>query len=286
MPELPEVEMARENLERWLVDRTIDRARVQDRRVLRGQSVHRMEGLLRGARLLGILRRGKYLRWNLGSRGEVLSHLGMTGKFVFCTRAKPDPDATCVVLRLNDGNRVVFSDPRRFGRFQIVEAKTRQTFERIGLDALDRRLTARRLAELLGSSRLSVKTFLMDQSRIGGLGNIYAAEALYWAGIHPLRPAKRLGLEEIRTLRRSIRHTLQATLRRERSREIAYLHEKNAENRFLVYGRAGEACFRCGASVRKIVQLGRSTYYCAHCQPRRPRAGHRAPSLRAGVRQP
>ena len=271
MPELPEVEITRENLERWLGNRTIERARVRDRRILRGQSVRRVERVLAGARLQEIRRHGKYLMWNLGSRGEVLAHLGMTGKFVFRTRAEPDPPATCVVLELGRGRRVAFSDPRRFGRFQVAEETADKTLERIGIDALDRRLTERRLGELLRTARLPIKSFLMDQHRIAGLGNIQTAEALFHAGIHPSRPAKQLRPEEIGKLHRSIRQTLQTTLRRERSNEIKYLHERDADNRFLVYGRAGEPCSRCGASVRRTVHTGRSTYYCARCQPRRPR---------------
>ncbi len=278
MPELPEVEIARENLERWLGNRTIERARVQDRRVLRGQSIKRVEDVFYRARLHGIRRRGKYLMWNLGPRGEVLAHLGMTGKFVFRTGADPDPPATCVVLELGRGRRVAFSDPRRFGRFQVVEETAKKTLERIGIDALDRRLTARHLGELLRAARLPIKSFLMDQHRIAGLGNIQTAEVLFHAGIHPSRPAKQLRPEEIGKLHRSIRQTLQATLRRERSNEIKYLHERNADNRFLVYGRAGEPCSRCGASVRRMVHTGRSTYYCARCQPRRVASGTTARS--------
>ncbi len=271
MPELPEVEIARENLERWLGNRTIERARVQDRRVLRGQSIKRVEDIFSGARLHWIRRRGKYLIWNLGTRGEVLAHLGMSGKFCFRAPGEPDPPATCVVLELGRGSRVAFSDPRRFGRFQVAEEAAEKTLERIGIDALDRRLTARRLGELLHTARLPIKSFLMDQHRVAGLGNIQTAEALFHAGIHPSRPAKQLRPEEVGKLLRSIRHTLKAALRRERSNEIRYLHERDAENRFLVYGRAREPCFRCGASVRRMVHTGRSTYYCARCQPRRPR---------------
>jgi formamidopyrimidine-DNA glycosylase len=269
MPELPEVEIARENLERWLGNRVIERARVRDRRILRGQSVRRVERVLGGARLQEIRRRGKYLVWNLGSRGEVVAHLGMTGKFVLRAQEEPDPPATCILLRLGDGRRVAFSDPRRFGRFQLVDRTTLKTLERIGIDALDPLLTARRLGEGLRGSRLPIKSFLMDQHRIAGLGNIHAVEALFQGGIHPVRPAKQLRPREVARLHRAIRHSLMAELRRERADEIRYLHERDGENHFLVYGRAGEPCVRCGARVRRIVQVGRSTYYCARCQPRR-----------------
>jgi formamidopyrimidine-DNA glycosylase len=276
MPELPEVEIARENLERWLGNRVIESARVTDRRILRGQSVRRVEQVLCGARLREIRRRGKYLMWDLGGRGEVLAHLGMTGKFVLRTRAEPDPPATCILLKLGEGQRVAFSDQRRFGRFQVADSTTVKALERIGIDALDPFLTSRRLWERLRGSRLPIKSFLMDQHRIAGLGNIHAAEALFQGGIHPSRPAGELRPEEVARLHRALRHSLRVALRRERADEIRYLHESDAENHFLVYGRSGEPCVHCRAPVRKIVQAGRSTYYCARCQPRRPRVTSRS----------
>jgi formamidopyrimidine-DNA glycosylase len=275
MPELPEVEITRENLERWLGNRIIENARVRDRRILRGQSVRRVEQVLGGARLREIRRRGKYLMWDLGRRGEILTHLGMTGKFVFRTRSEPDPPATCILLELGEGRRVAFSDSRRFGRFQVADGTTVKTLKRIGIDALDPLLTARRLGEGLHGSRLPIKSFLMDQHRIAGLGNIHAAEALFQAGIHPSRSAGELRAEEVARLHRALRQSLRAALRRERADEIRYLHESDAENRFLVYGRYREPCVRCRAPVRKVVQAGRSTYYCARCQPRRPRVTSR-----------
>jgi len=269
MPELPEVEIARENLERWLGNRTIESARVRDRRILRGQSARRVQRMLGGARLQEIRRLGKYLMWNLGDRGGVLAHLGMTGKFVLRTATEPDPPATCIVLELGGGRRVAFCDTRRLGRFQLADPATEKTLAKIGIDALDPRLTPGRLGDLLGRSRLPIKSFLMDQHRVAGLGNIQAAEALFQAGVHPARPAHRLRSEEVAKLLRAIRRTLRSALRRERSDEIAYLHERDGENHFLIYGRAGEPCVRCGAKVRRIVQAGRSTYYCPRCQPRR-----------------
>ena len=273
MPELPEVEITRENLERWLGNRVIARARVEDRRVLRGQSARRVERVFSGARLRAIHRRGKYLVWDLGERGSAVSHLGMSGKFVLRAGREPDPPATCVVLEVSSRRRVAYSDHRRFGRFQLEDRKARETLGRLGIDALDRRLTTHRFSKLLDSARLPIKTFLMDQHRIAGLGNIHAAEALFQAGIHPSRMARQLSEEERGRLRGSIHRTLRQAVRRERSNEMSYLHESDSENRFLVYDHAGEPCSRCGASVKRIVQAGRSTYYCARCQPRRPAGG-------------
>ncbi len=269
MPELPEVEITKENLERWLRNRLIVRARVKDRRVLRGQSARRVERVFSGARLQGIHRRGKYLIWDLGERGGAVAHLGMSGKFVLRARREPDPPALCFVLEVGSGHRVVFSDYRRFGRFQLEDGQARETLARLGIDALDRRLTPGRFSELLDTARLPIKTFLMDQHRIAGLGNIQAAEALFHAGVHPLRMARQLSKEERARLHRSIRTTLKQAVRRERSNEMKYLHEADSENHFLIYGHQGEPCPRCGASVKRIVQAGRSTYYCARCQPRR-----------------
>ena len=193
----------------------------------------------------------------------------MSGKFVLRAGREPDPPATCVVLEVGSRRRVAYSDYRRFGRFQLEDRKALEILARLGIDALDRGLTARRFSELLDSARLPIKTFLMDQHRIAGLGNIQAAEALFHAGIHPARMARHLSEEERARLRGSIRQTLRHAVRRERSNEMKYLHEADSENHFLIYGHAGEPCSRCGALVKRIVQAGRSTYYCARCQPRR-----------------
>lgn len=274
MPELPEVEIARENLERWLGRRRVLGARILDRRALRGQSPRRVEAALTGATVRGLSRRGKYIIWNLGNRGRMLAHLGMTGKFVIRGRDDPSPPGVRVALQLAGGSRLLFIDIRRLGSFQLIDEKAEAKLSRLGPEPLAPTFTARRLEELIAGARRPIKSFLMDQHRLAGLGNIYTAEALFRAGIHPARSAAALGHKEVIRLHRSIRRTLTETLRRERSDEIPYLQERGAQNEFLVYGHKGEPCPRCRTPIERILQAGRSTYFCPRCQPLAK--GHRA----------
>lgn len=267
MPELPEVEIARENLERWLAGRRVLEARVCDDRVLMGQSPQRMKRALTGATLRAISRRGKVLLWDLGRKGKIVAHLGMTGKFVLLSEKAEDRPHSRVVLRLARGRRLAFVDPRRLGSFRLLNQKIQARLDRLGVEPLEAAFTKTLLEKLLHGAHLPIKVFLMDQHRVAGLGNIHAAEALFRAGVHPDRPADRLGSKEIGALHRAIRDTLTATLERERSDEILYLQEAHASNDFLVYGRRGEPCPRCGNPIDRMSQSGRSTYYCPRCQP-------------------
>ena len=276
MPELPEVEATRENLERWLAGRAIRAVRVLDRRILGGQGIEEVDRTARGARVRGVARRGKFLRIDLGRRGRLVLHLGMTGSVVARRKGEEDPPGTRVVIELAGGRRVVFADRRLLGRFQVLRGKVEERVARLGVEPLSREFTPEALAGLLARSRRPVKLLLMDQDRVAGLGNIMASESLFEARIHPARPADRLARDEVRRLHRAIRKTLRRTLRRARAPEVKLL-EDGAENRFLVYDREGEPCPRCGGRIRRIVQGARSTYFCPRCQ----RAGGKSRPKRA-----
>jgi len=268
MPELPEVEVNRENLERWLSGKKIRRAVVRDRKVAGGKPVRKLVAALAGARVVSVSRRAKHLVLDLGSRGKVLAHLGMTGKFLLRRKTDVDPPGTRVVLELAVGERVVFQDVRRFGHFKLLDRQGEALLETLGVEPLSKEFSPRLLEALLRETRLPVKLFLMDQRRVAGLGNIYAAEALFLAGIHPSRPAQRLSREQARRLHAAIRRTLKESLAEARAPEITYVEEPEAENPFRVYGREGEPCPRCRQPIRRLPQGGRSTFFCASCQRR------------------
>jgi formamidopyrimidine-DNA glycosylase len=267
MPELPEVEITRENLEAWLAGRRILEVRVIDGRVLTGQSARRMSKVLTGATVRTVSRRGKFLLWDLGRRGGIVTHLGMSGKYVLLNPKSEDRPYSRIVFRLARGRRLAFVDPRRLGSVRLLDEMIQSRLRRLGIEPLGAEFTADGLADLLNRANSPVKTFLMDQQRLAGLGNIYAAEALFRARIHPGRPANRLLPREIRALHRAIRDTLTTALEKERSDEIHYLQEAHAPNDFLVYGRRGKPCTRCREPVDRLTQSGRSTYYCPRCQP-------------------
>jgi formamidopyrimidine-DNA glycosylase len=278
MPELPEVEIARENLESWLTGRTVSRARVHDARVLRGQSPATLTRALRGARVGPVRRRAKYLLADLpGRRRVMLVHLGMSGKMLLAPDGGELPRWSRVVLHVAGGDRVAFRDSRVFGRFQVYPtAAIARLPELTGLgpEPLSPGFRSRHLARALRGSRTPIKVLLLDQRRVAGLGNIQSAESLFRAGLHPGRPADSLDEAEIHRLWKSIRASLRDSLREQRGPVIEYVEEPGAGNPFLVYGREGEPCPRCGGSIARIVQSARSTYFCPRCQPV-PRRGKR-----------
>ncbi len=266
MPELPEVEIAREELERWLVGRRIVSARAPDARLQSGQSRKRVEAALVRARVRAVARRGKFLIIELSrGRGALVAHLGMTGRFVRLDRRDPEPRFVRAELGLRGGERVVLTDARRLGQFRLLDRRDEARLEALGLEPLSAELTPARLHQLTERSSRPVKLLLMDQKRIAGIGNIQAAEALFLAGIHPERAASSLSRDEARRLVRSMRRSLRTELGRYR-RSNAYLYE-GAENHFLVYGRRDKPCPRCQTPIERLVQQGRSSYYCPSCQP-------------------
>ncbi len=269
MPELPEVEIWRENLDRWLRGRRIQKASVPDA-LLRGkQSRRKVEVGLEGARVRGVERRGKFLVFDLGrARSALLVHLGMTGTFERLTRKAALPKFTRATLELSRGERITFIDVRRLGAFRLVTEQEQKRLDALGVEPLAREFTPARFYELVQKSVRPIKIFLMDQKRIAGIGNIHAAEALFLAGIHPERSASGLTPEESAFLARSIRRQLRAEIARSRSEKLKYL-QQGESNRFRVYGHAGEPCPRCGAAIAKLLQEGRSSYYCPECQPKR-----------------
>jgi len=272
MPELPEVEVARENLERWLVGRRIARAQVTDARMRGGQSRRRVEGALEGASVRAVSRRGKFLLFDLGSKREaVVAHLGMTGKFLLQSRSDALPRFARVSIELDRGDRVVYCDVRRLGQFRLLDAVEERRIAALGVEPLGPDFTPRTLLELTGQSAKPIKIFLMDQRRIAGVGNIQAAESLFLARLHPEREARSLDEKEIARLVRSIRRTLASEIARSRSENPGYLHE-GSENDFRVYGRSGEPCPRCRSAIARFVQGGRSSYYCPRCQPKRAKS--------------
>ena len=265
MPELPEVEITREHLERWLVGRRIRASNVPDVLLRGGQPQRLVEDTLRGATVHGIGRRGKYLLFNLGRRrARLLAHLGMTGRFELIASKEPLPRFVRVEIVLNRGDRLVFADARRFGQFRVVTEREQRRLDSLGIEPLGTGLTASRLLELTSASRRAVKILLMDQHRIAGIGNIQAAESLFRARIHPARPALELSRGETARLARSIRKSLATEIEQSRG-ELRYLQDGGG-NHFLVYGRAGEPCPRCRGTIERFMQVGRSSYYCPSCQ--------------------
>jgi formamidopyrimidine-DNA glycosylase len=274
MPELPEVETVRRTLEPLLVGRTLERVTILDPRLTRPFDPGRVAGELEGERVEALQRRGKYLVVRFQSGRVLLIHLRMTGQLLHGNGEPPlDVDAhRRAVVRLDDGSDVVYRDVRRFGTWLLVEPDAVGPYleERVGREPLSRSFTPLRLSESLAGRRAPVKAALLDQRRLAGVGNIYADEALWRAGIHPLRPAGELGDDEIRALHEGIRAALRAGIARQGATLSTYRAPDGSRGRmqdeFKVYGREGEPCERCGTPIEKIRAGGRGTWYCSACQ--------------------
>lgn len=275
MPELPEVETIRRQLAPWVQGRTIERVRILDPRFTRPDPPRRVERQLRGARIEGLSRSGKYLAFALSGDRHLLVHLRMTGSLL--VDPDPEPLYTRARFELDSGDRLVYVDPRRFGTGHLVHGvAVRDSYlgQRLGVEPFTPQFTAEHLFRITRGRRASIKAFMLDQRRIAGVGNIYADEALFRAGIHPLRPAGRLTRAQLERLRDGVERSLQAGIDAKGASIDDFRHIDGArgsfQDRFLIHRRAGEPCPRCGATVRKIVVAGRGTYVCERCQ-RRPR---------------
>lgn len=270
MPELPEVEVARRWLSRWSAGRAVVDVRVEDPACVRPRLDTRPSAALPdGAAALrslvgearGVVRRGKRLGWASGC-GAVLVHLGMTGHWVRRTSDEVPRFGRCGLV-LDDGATLWFTDARRFGCLVPV-ASFDALGEGLGPDALDEPCDGEALARRVGG-RGPIKPRLLDQGRLAGLGNIHAAEALWRAGLAPDRSADALDGAAWARLADAIVAQLRFGLEVTDAEEVVYLSDGGA-NPFTVYGREGAACPRCGGSVQRRIQAGRSTFWCPGCQ--------------------
>ncbi len=296
MPELPEVETIRRQLAPHLEGRTIDSSEILDPRWTRPGPPEPVQAELDGALVERIGRRGKYLVWGLSGERYLLMHLRMTGTLLLDPAV--DPPHTRVRLELDDGHRLVYVDPRRFGTGHLVHgAVARDAYldARIGVEPLTAQFTPAHLRSLARGRIAPVKAFVLDQRRIAGVGNIYADEALFRAGVHPLRPAGRLSGADWARVHEGIEAALREGIEAKGASIDDFRHVDGArgsfQDRFLVHLRAGQPCPRCGSPIRKIVVGGRGTYVCERCQPRprqgapaRATPGRAAPPGRAAAR--
>jgi formamidopyrimidine-DNA glycosylase len=287
MPELPEVETIRRQLAPLVEGRRLERVEILDARWSRPLAPRELADALRGRRVETLGRRGKYLVWSLEDDVHLVQHLRMTGA-VLC-EPRPEPTHVRVRLDLSPKRRLVIVDPRRFGTGELLlgqEALERFFAARLGLEPLEEGFTAEHLRGLARGRTAPIKAFLLDQRRIAGVGNIYADEALFRAGIHPLRPAGRLSSEQYMRLRESTIAALQAGIDARGATIDDFRHVDGVrgsfQSQFLVHRREGEPCGRCGATIVKMVVAGRGTYVCETCQqrPRRSRARQNARSRR------
>jgi formamidopyrimidine-DNA glycosylase len=274
MPELPEVEHVVRALAKALTGRRFIKAELRLQRIAPGISRREFNRKLQGSLIETVTRRGKFILIKLDSGRILIVHLRMTGKFVRLTLDQKLPPYSHVVFYLDDDHRLVYCDMRQFGRMQIVSSTSLGTTPGIAAlapEPLQDQFSPDYLRQTLARSRRSVKTLLLDQTRVLGLGNIYATEALFTARISPFAIAATLSKARSLRLYRAIRDTLQEAIESGSTLRIdlddgdgGYFG--SLERFWHVYERAGEPCVRCGAGIRRAVQAGRSTYFCPRCQ--------------------
>lgn len=278
MPELPEVEVTRRGLLQSLPGRKVKKIVCGSKRLRTDLpcsllSLHVLDG-----RFAAIDRRAKYLLFRLDSGSVLLIHLGMTGKLSLISTLEPSACHDHLRLQLDNGMDLRFNDSRRFGSIMVWPATEARQLEkafsdRIGVEPFSPGLNTRHLRQRSRSKKQAVKNFLMDSRMIAGIGNIYANEILFAAAIHPLTPVHTIGPDEWKRIIRSTRRILTRAIRAGGSTISDFLgtggNPGYFQLHFMVYGRAGKQCRRCGSHIGKCVVGGRATYFCPSCQPAR-----------------
>ena len=273
MPELPEVETVRRRIAPVLEGATIERAEIVDPRLTRPFDPSLVAAELVGETIAEVDRRGKYLLVRLASGRTLTIHLRMTGSLSHGPAGSlPDDLHRRATLGLDTGTEVAYRDVRRFGTWEVLEPDDIRPYlrSRLGPEPLGSSFTGAKLARLAAGRRAPVKSFLLDQRRIAGIGNIYADEALWRARIHPQTTAGELDIEQLARLHRAVRAALRRGVELQGSTLRNYVTpdgtQGGMQHEFHVYGRLGEPCDRCGHPIKRIVLGGRGTWFCSQCQ--------------------
>ncbi len=300
---MPEVETVCRQLEPEIEGRRIVQLEVIDARWCKPMAPAELEATVAGARIEGLGRRGKYLLLGLDGERTLVMHLRMTGNLVLVEgERKLDPSEGRRLYKnerslserhlrarfdLDDGRQLWFIDPRRFGEaFLIDDADLDERFVRLGVEPFSAEFTPEALGAMALGRTAPLKSFLLDQRHVAGVGNIYADEALFRARLHPLSPAGSMKPEHTEALRDSVVSALEAGIDRGGASIDDYRDgrgEKGTmQDEFLVHTREGQPCLQCGEPIARIVVSGRSTYYCPSCQVRlRRRPRGRRPARRS-----
>ncbi len=271
MPELPEVEVIRRGLVPVLVGRRFLAVKVGDQRLRQQSSPQALRRWIPGRRLLGLRRRGKYLLFDLEGGVTLLIHLGMTGRLLAGAPPSPPLPHVHLVFQLEGGLELLYQDTRRFGQVLVFPPGVDPPpLDQVGAEPFSRKVTPAWLAEQARGRSRPIKNFLLDARIVAGIGNIYACEILFAAGLHPATPVGRLTLADWGRVLTETRRILKHAIRKGGTTVSNYLNSKGEAGLFqlelLAYGRAGEPC-RCGARIHRLVQAGRSTFFCPACQP-------------------
>ncbi len=273
MPELPEVEVLRRSLEPHLVGDRIVRVEVRNPALREPVETARLRRYTTGRDVLALRRRSKYLLIDLSGGRTVVVHLGMTGRLTLAGPEEPLEPHEHLAFFLQSGRRLRFRDPRRFGlvlALKTAEIEADPHFAHLGVEPLEGGFSGETLARAAAGKRGPVKAFLMDARVVVGVGNIYASETLYRAGVHPTRSVARISAARWDRIAASTVAVLSQAILQGGTTLNDFADGEGRSGYFQVslaaYDREGEPCPACGTPVRRIVQAGRGTYYCPRCQ--------------------
>ena len=273
MPELPEVETIVADLRPHLIGRTVVRAELRFPSIVRHPEPEMFVDSITGLRIEAVGRRGKFILIALDGARLLVVHLGMSGQLRLVDSAAEITNHTHVMLDLDDGRQLRYRDPRRFGRLLLgteEELLTSGTLPKLGPEPIDPSFDAEELYNRFRRRRASLKSLLLDQAMVAGVGNIYADESLHRAKLRPDRAAGSLSRKSVRRLHESMRDSLELAIKNRGSSVDTYRdawgETGNQQEKLLVYGRAGEPCFTCGRPLSIVRIAGRSTVFCRRCQ--------------------
>lgn len=274
MPELPEVETVRRSLLPVILDKPIASVDVYYERILQHITSQEFTEQITGRRILDLARRGKYLIFHLENHLDLVAHLRMTGRLIYYSDADiAMAKHTSVIFDFASGGNLRFEDVRKFGTLDLVtsgEYEQIKGLHSLGVEPLSEAFTVDHLQNLIQDRRTKIKGLLLDQTKIAGLGNIYADESLFMARIHPERPANSLSSSEVQSLHQAIKDVLQDAILGQgttlRDYRTGYGREGSFQNKLQIYGKKGEKCPRCGVDLEYKKVAGRTSHFCPACQ--------------------
>lgn len=277
MPELPEVELVARALDRHVGGRRIASAKLLRERLAPETPPRAFARMLGGARVERVGRRGKHILFELDSGRVLVTHLRMTGRFLLLPAGRPLPPHTHALFQLDDGRRLAFTDQRHFGMMKVVSAGelwSARELSRLAPEPFSEEFSNAYLRRVLAGSRRALKETLLDQTKVTGLGNIYAAEALFLARVNPFVASSLFSPRRVARLREAILQVFSESISHGSTMNVdpedidGSYYGGAYEGRWRVYDREGDPCPVCRALIRRVTHAGRSTYFCPRCQRR------------------
>lgn len=273
MPELPEVETVKRGLEIEILDKTIKSIFTSDKK-LRVPYNKELAIIPVNQKIRAIKRRSKYLLLELSNKHTIVIHLGMSGSIRFGDKKHNKIEKhDHFILEFSDGMKMIFNDPRRFGLVVLIknsEVETHKLFKDLGAEPLTKEFNGKYLKNVFENKSVAIKQALMDANNLVGVGNIYASEALFRTGINPKTSAKNIKQPKLEELSKNIKIVLEAAIKSGGSTLRDHIRSDGDmgyfQHEFKVYGRDKQPCFVCKTEIQKIVQNGRSTFFCSKCQ--------------------